>query len=292
MAALAAMRLCAAADDGAYSMPIVDEFVKDARVAYALPEYAAYTNTLLRTGKYRNRGADSGLPKRDAWAPGRVRWIDVGGVRNVRDIGGWTGLRTGMVFRGGELDSDRIRKPDPRNPDKKAASYGRITPAGLTTLREGLRIRTDLDLRKDFGLPSGLGADVKHVVIPISAYTNMLRGAERVAACLRVFADPENYPVYVHCAGGADRTGSILFLLEGLCGVPEPDLNIEYELTTFGLAERSRMDKPYYFASLVKRMKTCPGANLNEQIAWYVEHDLGLAKDEIAAIRRSLMPVR
>ena len=71
-------------------------------------------------------------------------------------------------------------------------------------------------------------------------------------------------------------------------GVPEPDLNVEYELTSFGLAERARTDRPYYFASLVKRMKACPGANLNEQIEWYALNELGLTENELASIRRNL----
>ena len=273
----------------AYARPIVDRFVKDARAAYATPDYAAYTNTVLRRAEYaRNR---VGTADREPWTPGKVRWIDVEGACNVRDIGGWTGLKAGMVFRGSELDTSKVR--DLSNPDKaKKVSRHDLTEKGRRVMRDEMRIRCDLDLRRFKGMetaPSEIGADVKHCVIPISAYTNMLRGVAGVAACLRVFADPENYPVYVHCAGGADRTGSILFLLEGLCGVSEPELNVEYELTSFGLAERARTDKPYYFASLVKRMKACPGANLNEQIEWYALNELGLTQNEIASIRRNLM---
>ena len=274
----------------AYARPIVDRFVKDARAAYATPAYAAYTNTVLRRADYaRNR---VGTADREPWTSGKVRWIDVEGACNVRDIGGWTGLKEGMVFRGSELDTSKVR--DLSNPDKaKKVNRHDLTEKGRRVMRDEMRIRCDLDLRRFKGMetaPSEIGPDVRHCVIPISAYTNMLRGVAGVAACLRVFADPENYPVYVHCAGGADRTGSILFLLEGLCGVSEPDLNVEYELTSFGLAERARTDRPYYFASLVKRMKACPGANLNEQIEWYALNELKLTQDEIATIRQCLKP--
>ena len=272
----------------AYARPVVDRFVKDARAAYATPAYAAYTNTVLRRAEHaRNR---VGTADREPWTPGKVRWIDVEGACNVRDIGGWTGLKEGLVFRGSELDTSKVR--DLSNPDKaKKVRRNDLTEKGRLVMRDEMRIRCDLDLRRFKGMetaPSEIGADVKHCVIPISAYTNMLRGVAGVAACLRVFADPENYPVYVHCAGGADRTGSILFLVEGLCGVSEPDLNVEYELTSFGLAERARTDRPYYFASLVKRMKACPGANLNEQIEWYALNELGLTQSELASIRRCL----
>ena len=39
--------------------------------------------------------------------------------------------------------------------------------------------------------------------------------------------------VYFHCAGGADRTGTLAFLIEALLGVSESDLSKDYELTTF-----------------------------------------------------------
>ena len=40
--------------------------------------------------------------------------------------------------------------------------------------------------------------------------------------------------MYFHCAGGADRTGTLAFLIEALVGVSENDLSKDYELTTFG----------------------------------------------------------
>ena len=39
--------------------------------------------------------------------------------------------------------------------------------------------------------------------------------------------------VYFHCAGGADRTGTLAFLIEALLGVSESDLSKDYELTSF-----------------------------------------------------------
>ena len=39
--------------------------------------------------------------------------------------------------------------------------------------------------------------------------------------------------MYVHCNHGADRTGTIIFLLNGLLGVPYEQLVQDFELTTF-----------------------------------------------------------
>ena len=168
-----------------------------------------------------------------------------------------------------------------------------LTDEGLRVFREEMRIRTDLDLRNP-KYHTVLGADVNHVVRPVGSYHRMLaspKGRHTVAETLRVFADEKNYPVYVHCAGGADRTGSIIFLLEGICGVSEADLSIEYELTSFGGlgGYRQRFDHSYHFASLVALMKERPGATLSEQIRSYVKTELGLTDDEIATIRRMLV---
>ena len=43
----------------------------------------------------------------------------------------------------------------------------------------------------------------------------------------------EGRVVYFHCAAGADRTGTLAFLIEALLGVSESDLSKDYELTTF-----------------------------------------------------------
>ena len=72
-----------------------DAFVSAARKAYAadpMCRATIVTNFVVK-----------GTP--DDKAPGLVRWHDVEGVRNVRDIGGWTGLRAGRVFRGTQLNS-------------------------------------------------------------------------------------------------------------------------------------------------------------------------------------------
>lgn len=43
----------------------------------------------------------------------------------------------------------------------------------------------------------------------------------------------EGRNIYFHCAKGADRTGTLAFLLEGLLGVKESDIAKDYELTSF-----------------------------------------------------------
>ena len=68
----------------------------------------------------------------------------------------------------------------------------------------------------------------------------------------------EGKPVYFHCIYGADRTGTLAFLLESLLGVGENELAKDYELTSFsyGLesAPRRRGPKNEVRAFLAKKI--------------------------------------
>ena len=47
--------------------------------------------------------------------------------------------------------------------------------------------------------------------------------------------------IFFHCRIGADRTGTMAYILEGLLGVPEEERLQDYELTVFsGLINRHR----------------------------------------------------
>ena len=50
-----------------------------------------------------------------------------------------------------------------------------------------------------------------------------------------------NNNIFVHCRVGADRTGTLAYLLEGLLGVPDEYRYRDYELTSIaGLNDRTR----------------------------------------------------
>ncbi len=254
-------------------------FVETARATYATPAFAAYTNTIVNL--FVGHEADTLDRPRQG---DLVRWIYVPGARNVRDIGGWTGLREGRVYRGTELNEVGNHKL-------------KIGAAGKKILLKDLGIRTDLDFRaldeKSRGAcvtQSALGQDVQLVDAVIRPYMRMYDQTNEYAAVMRLFADEKNYPVYMHCWGGADRTGTVAFILEGLCGASEADLAIDYELTSFAIfGLRTRVNRgSATFADIMARMKTYPGATLAEKFAAYARDTLGLTDAEIAAIRKNL----
>lgn len=270
---LAALSVLLSVCPSAFAAPSED-FLDAARAAYVRPEYAACTNTVVTQWTTTSlKGTDRPTPG------GRIGWVAVEGMRNVRDIGGWNGLRPGRAYRGTE--------PDGHRKDGVPVHGLEVTSNGLETVRSVMRIKTDLDLRGTGECPhpdvSSLG--VALVRAPVRAYDGMDATKDQWAAALRLFADARHYPIYFHCWGGADRTGQLAFLLEGLCGVSECDLCIDYELTTFGGFTRLRSRG---FVDLLNRIKSRPGATLKDRFADFVEREFGLTKREVAAIRRNL----
>ncbi len=163
-----------------------------------------------------------------------VRIIQVAGADNIRDLGGWKTVdgktvAYGKIYRGGRLNS--------------------ITPRGMRTMNEVLGIRSELDLRgeHDNGGQTGCAfdPDKTYVRYSISQYGDVLPGfrynnhvylpdtAPAVQEIFAFLADEENYPIYMHCNAGADRTGTLSYLINGLLGVPLEDLTRDFELTSF-----------------------------------------------------------
>lgn len=60
---------------------------------------------------------------------------------------------------------------------------------------------------------------------------------------LKVLANPQNSPAYIHCKGGKDRTGFAAMLLLGLLGVSEEHILYDYMLTK---KAREKKNKIYY----------------------------------------------
>lgn len=160
-----------------------------------------------------------------------IRTMTVDGLSNTRDCGGWATtdggkIRQGLVYRGAKPDN--------------------ITQTGKEQIA-ALGIKTDLDLRKPSeaaGLNgvSPLGSDVQYLNYNAPYYWNDIAGInteaykEALVNEIRVYADASNYPIYVHCAVGRDRTGTICFLINALCGVSEQDLYLDYEFSLLSAA--------------------------------------------------------
>ena len=212
---------------------------------------------------------------------GTLRMLKIDDVFNVRDMGGWMGLngyplRYGVIIRGSRLNVN-------------SQSTLMITDSGIEELRWA-GMRAELDMR-DAG--NSLNAQYayfsKNNDSPLysvnSAYNSRIAtfanapqsiiGVKKLIEWLK-----QGKHVYLHCSVGADRTGTVAYLVGALCGMSEDALCKEFELTSFsgdkidneadrGTWERlvrqrsyaGRLDKcsspeSYRFADMVDKIKS------------------------------------
>ena len=210
------------------------------------------------------------------------RDLYVDGVTNVRDLGGRLTedggrVRQGLLFRGAKLDWKGIQM---------------ISEEGIKTMRQTLGIKTELDLRTESEAgkikKSFLGSGVNYVRQTLSggfAPDQELRG--NLKKVFAVLADEDNYPIFFHCAAGADRTGLVAWFVNGLLGVSENDLWRDYLLTNFGDVGGSR-DKSYIENKYVKTLKNTTGDSYAQKVYNYLKDTVGVPKEQLDAVIRIL----
>lgn len=160
-----------------------------------------------------------------------VRYITAEGGANIRDLGGWTNengqfVRYGLLYRGNCLNGYN--------------GGAKLTEEGKATFVDDLGMYTEIDLRTgnvdDAGQKENFfNAEYPYVKATLGQYTQIFQGSA-VAPLQTIFsklAQKENYPIYVHCNAGADRTGTLSFLVNGLLGVEYEQLVKDFELTSF-----------------------------------------------------------
>ena len=201
------------------------------------------------------------------------RFMFFDGATNVRDLGGYVTedgnrIKQGLIYRGAELDMHQV-----------------LTEAGKTTMHDILGIKTDLDLRGEavgFTLKSPIGDDAELVQVPLCAYREYIQeqNFSALKKIFTLFADENNYPLYFHCWGGADRTGCLAFTLEAVCGVDEETLMKDFELTCLSGHGNVKSRDEEDFSSMVKTL-TGYGKNGRERMTnFLVEAGISLEKIE------------
>lgn len=204
-----------------------------------------------------------------------VRMIRAEGVSNVRDVGSLRTadgrrLKQGLLYRGTEMDSHHT-----------------ITPNGITALLS-LGIKTDLDLRAE--IPEGcvtspLGEDVRYVNMPCLQYHTFI-DAKDCRKHLEFLADKANYPIYVHCWAGADRTGTLMYVLETILGVSEEDRLAEYEITSLGIwGARRRSAREWGWGWFMEHLAGYEGENNDERIMDFIRK-CGVTDETLDKIRK------
>jgi len=185
---------------------------------------------------------------------GQLRMIKAEGVDNVRDLGGWPTangkhIKYGLIFRGVEMNTSYSPIPS------YAQSAHNITKEDKRIFRVDLGIKAELDLRSEGEIPltgiSALGSDIVYANYDIM-HGDILNeeNQTRLLSCFRFISSQidSGHPVYIHCIWGADRTGLLCMLLEGLLGVSQSNIDKDFELTSFSGNTRYRSDISYRMA--------------------------------------------
>ena len=215
---------------------------------------------------------------------GRRRFLKVDDLCNVRDLGGIPidggakRIKYGLLFRGGEMNVNH------RDYDDKIC---RLDSYGLKAMEQA-GIAADLDLRTATEAiditTSPLGKDVDYIRFEQANdffYDKFWTTDDYVIAMQWTIDElRKGKPVFFHCIYGADRTGTLAFIIEALLGAGENELSIDYELTSFsyGLESPPRRRGPrnelsvYRYRQMVEAVLSpvFPGTTIQEKIRGFL----------------------
>ena len=217
-----------------------------------------------------------------------MRWIrtrdNSAEAWNVRDLGGWAcdggTVKYGLLIRGGKLSA-----------------------ADRAVLVGELGVQHEIDLRGkegrdpsdgDVATESPLGSDVwftiadkaaSYALAPVATWQLYLR-------CV-IDAVTHREPVYFHCTAGADRTGTLACVLEGLLGMSQSDIDKDYELTTFysgsGTDALARRRNEPEWIGLINAIKAVSGDSFRDKCVHFAVGTCGMSLADINAYRAAMI---
>ncbi len=220
------------------------------------------------------------------------RNIEVGGVVNFRDIGGWKTslveggyIKQGLYYRCGEFNKT------------SAANAKNITAEGKELIKE-LGIKVDIDMR-DSGTVDRLNGkspassddwelEVYKGSIPSGTESTRFSGfADVYKGIFEKIAEADTKPIALHCANGADRTGIVCFFLLALLGASEEDCGRDYSFTRFA-GERD-VDHTVEFDGWMNATKALEGDSLAEKMKNHLMSK-GIEEETLEHIREIFIP--
>lgn len=217
-----------------------------------------------------------------------LRWIktqeNLAIAWNVRDLGGWAcdggTVKYGLLIRG-----------------------GRITAEDRDVLVGELGVQHEIDLRGmegrdpsdgDVVTESPLGDDVWFTIAQKAAMY-ALTPVETWKTYLRRVIDAVTHrePVYFHCTAGADRTGTLACVLEGLLGMSQSDIDKDYELTTFysgsGSDAAARRRNESDWKGLINAIDAVSGDSFRDKCMHFAVGICGMTMADINTYRAAMI---
>ena len=222
----------------------------------------------------------------------KIRNVFVEGVENCRDLGGWDIgenriYKQGLIYRTAQFnyggkDNDYVSAPSKN---------------GIKTLKQDLKIKTEIDLRetKSFssidevnGITSSpLGKDVKYVSAPMLFRNSNIFTKTENKDSLKLFfetlADESNYPIAFHCLRGTDRTGGLAYAIGALVGMSRDDLMLDYLFSNMG-AIGSVVRKYSIDAKYVSGIENSSGETYSEKAKNYLMANIDVSEETLDKI--------
>ncbi|KAL8992742.1 MAG: hypothetical protein Q9169_006874 [Polycauliona sp. 2 TL-2023] len=217
-------------------------------------------------------------------------FVPIPGMVNMRDLGGYStnesyyrprsSIRQGLIYRGGEpsritpegrakFKALGIKKVfDIRTKDEIGTEANDATLAAvqmpIVELEGTERIHLNV-MKEDYGKPPDkteaaqtwkkMGKNTTERFI--AKVLEVLENGDQLIPLFAHLAKPDPAPIYLHCTGGKDRTGTVVMLLLRLAGVPKDMVAEEYALTDLGLREEA--------PKLVEKLLKTPNLGLDEE---------------------------
>ena len=227
------------------------------------------------------------------------RTITMGGIHNVRDIGGYVtsyGVRTrqGLMYRGYYID------------DKSGGHGVNWSDEADRVQKEIVQIGYEIDLQKESETngrkTSCLNSDVvecDYKCLTLVSYDSFLKqdSYKNLPEVMSIMANSDEKHTYFHCWGGADRTGMLAFFINAILGVSYTDLIEDFELTTMTNNKRCHMhnsNNAHFPKFLNEFMNNWSGfdmdATVNENCEKWMIEVAGVDPDDIERIREIMLP--
>ena len=229
---------------------------------------------------------------------GRRRMLRVSGeqstdrANNCRDLGGMITkdgtkrIKYGYIFRGSNMNS--------------------TTDSEKSILADFMKIRMDIDLRASGWGTQGASRAFPESDYPVIGYLNKGfsgysdlasdSGLGRVGDIFNTIIDTvlEGKAVYFHCYVGADRTGIIGVILEGMLGISEKDCSIDYELTTFSRAVGNRprdgSQNDHYFSQGLALLRGQSGSTFEQKCTNFLTSSkVGVSETKIKQFKNYIL---
>ncbi|MBN1669720.1 MAG: tyrosine-protein phosphatase [Kiritimatiellae bacterium] len=216
------------------------------------------------------------------------RWIRVDGGTNMRDLGGRITAegkmtRQGLLYRTAQFDFYT-----------NSTGAGVVAPGCVQDLRD-IGLVSELDLRRGGPYDVLNTPYINYYNHGIYNYTSGVQSAvsyPEVANCFRRMADTNNLPLAFHCAGGADRAGTLALLLECILGWTEEEIHTDYEYTTLCALYQTRdRNSGYYpWMPVVDYLKSWdPAAQSLKVGAWNYLLSIGVTEADLNTIRDTML---